>query len=71
MDVEGASNDTYDFGDAPAVPREGYGSMQIHNPSEKQTVFAMNKWWDGQKADVDIGNSPEGNSDYTFRSNAG
>lgn len=71
MDVEGASNDIYDFGDTPANPREGYGSMQIHNPSEKQTVFAINKWWEGQKADLGIGNSPEGNPDYTFRSNAG
>ena len=69
--VEGASNDTYDFGDTPTNPREGYGSMQIHNPSARQTILAVNKWWEGQKADVGIGNSPEGNPDYTFRSNAG
>lgn len=70
-DVKGASNTTYDFGDVPTNPREGYGSMQIHNPSEKQTIFAVNKWWDGQKADVGIGNSPKGNPDYTFLGNAG
>jgi len=69
--VEGASNEEYDFGDTPSAPPEGYGSMQIHNPSARQTVLAVNKWWEGQKADVGIGNSPEGNPDYTFRSNAG
>ena len=61
----------FDFGDTPASPREGYGSMQIHNPAAKQTVLAVNKWQEGSSADVGIGNSPTGNPDYTFRSNAG
>lgn len=69
--VENASDEVFDFGDTPAAPREGYGSMQIHNPSAKQTVLAVNKWQEGAKADVGIGNSPTGNPDYTFRSNAG
>jgi len=69
--VEGASNEAYDFGDAPAGSGGGYGSMQIHNPAAGQTLLAMNKWWSGDKADVGIGNSPEGNPDYTFRANAG
>lgn len=55
----------------PANPEEGYGSMQVHNPSVKQTIFAVNNWSSGQKADVGIGNSPQGNLDYTFRGNAG
>ena len=69
--IEGASNDVYDFGDTPGDPREGYGSMQVHNPAARQTVFATNNWAAGQKADVGIGNSPEGHSDYTFQANAG
>jgi len=69
--VENASDEAFDFGDTPADPREGYGSMQIHNPSAQQTVLAVNKWWQGAQTDVGIGNSPTGNPDYTFRSNAG
>ncbi len=69
--IENASDEVFDFGDTPAPPREGYGSMQIHNPSAKQTVLALNKWQEGANADVGIGNSPVGNPDYTFRSNAG
>ena len=45
--IEGASDEVFDFGDSPGNPREGYGSMQIHNPSARQTVLAVNRWWDG------------------------
>ena len=48
--IEGASDEVYDFGDSPSDPREGYGSMQIHNPSARQTVLAVNRWWDGAGA---------------------
>ena len=64
--IPGASEDAYDFGDTPTGPFEGYGSMQIHIPSEKQTVFAINNWSAGPKTEVGIGNSPVGNPDYTF-----
>ena len=68
--VEGASDEVFDFGDTPGSGVAGYGSMQIHNPPAKQTVMALNRWWD-TAVDVGIGNSPEGNPDYTFRGNAG
>jgi sialate O-acetylesterase len=68
--VKGASDEAFDFGDTPGTTVAGYGSMQIHNPSAKQTVMALNRWWDAA-IDVGIGNSPEGNPDYTFRGNAG
>ena len=45
--------------------------MQVHNPSAKQTIFAVNTWSSGQKTEASIGNSPKGNLDYTFRGNAG
>jgi len=64
--IPGASEEAFDFGDTPTGPFEGYGSMQIHIPSEKQTVFAMNNWSTGPKTEVGIGNCPTGNPDYTF-----
>lgn len=64
--IPGASEEAFDFGDTAVNPFEGYGSMQIHIPSEKQTVFAINNWATGPKTEVGIGNSPVGNPDYTF-----
>lgn len=69
--VAGASDSAYDFGDTPRNPVEGYGCLQIHHPAAQQTVLAVNNWASLDKADVGIGNSPEGEPDYTFRGNAG
>jgi len=69
--VPNASAQVYDFGDEPSGPAEGYGSMQIHNHAAKQTLFALNHWTDGSRADVGIGSQPTGNPDWTFAANAG
>ncbi len=69
--VEGASDAIYDFGDQIAPPLDGYGSMQVHNFSARQTLFAINHWVSGNGADIGIGNGPEQTSDWTFTSNAG
>ena len=69
--VPNASATVYDFGDEPTDPADGYGSMQVHNHDAKQTIFALNHWREGQKADLGIGNSPTGNPDWTFTGNAG
>lgn len=69
--VPGASAETFDFGDEPASPPDGYGSMQVHNAAAKQTLFAVNHWREGTKADIGIGNQPQANPDWTFASNAG
>jgi len=69
--VEGASEGVYDFGDALAPPEDGYGSMQIHHGAAKQTVFAINQWKAGAKADLGIGNSSGDTRDWTFTSGAG
>jgi sialate O-acetylesterase len=69
--VPNASGQVYDFGDEPTEPAEGYGSMQIHNHDAKQTLFALNHWGEGSKADLGIGNQPQGNPDWTFAGNAG
>jgi sialate O-acetylesterase len=69
--VPNASNDTFDFGDQPVDPPDGYGSMQVHNHATRQTLFAINHWSEGAKADVGIGNQPKDNPDWTFAGNAG
>ncbi len=69
--VPKASSEVYDFGDEPAGPPDGYGSMQIHNHDAKQTLFALNHWREGKGADLGIGSQATGNSDWTFAGNAG
>jgi len=73
--VPNASAQTYDFGDEPTDPLDGYGSMQVHNHDAKQTLFALNHWSAGAGADLGIGNQPAGNPgnnpDWTFAGNAG
>ena len=69
--VPNASSAAFDFGDEPAFPPDGYGSMQIHNHAARQTIFALNHWREGQGADLGIGNAPTGNLDWTFAANAG
>ena len=69
--VPNASDQAFDFGDDPTDPVDGYGSMQVHNHEAKQTLFALNHWREGSRADVGIGNQPAGNPDWTFAANAG
>ncbi len=68
--IPGASASLYDFGDNPADGGD-YGSMQIHNNVEKQTIFAFNHWVAGAGADLGIGNSTGAQPDWTFAGNAG
>ena len=67
--IPGADDKTFDFGDWMA-PNGDYGSMQIHNTAEKQTVMAYNHWVTGKNAEVGIGNQSVNNPDWTF-SNSG
>lgn len=69
--VLNASGQVYDFGDQPADPPDGYGSMQVHNHDAKQTLFAVNHWREGKGADLGIGNQAAANPDWTFAGNAG
>lgn len=70
--VPNASDKVWDFGDERMPPADGYGCMQVHNPQAKQTVFAVNHWTAGAKADVGIGNSNKDprTRDWTFVANA-
>jgi sialate O-acetylesterase len=69
--VPNASSDIFDFGDQPADPEDGYGSMQVHNHDARQTLFAINHWREGTHADIGIGNQAKDNPDWTFAANAG
>jgi hypothetical protein len=69
--IPGASTEVYDFGDTPADPAAGYGSMQVHNYEARQTLFAYNRWGAGGASDLGIGNSSPEHTDWTFRANAG
>ncbi|PAY18256.1 9-O-acetylesterase [Rhodopirellula sp. SM50] len=69
--VQNASSTQYDFGDEPSPPTAGYGSMQVHNFAERQTVFAINHWNASAGADLGIGNSTGEHRDWTFTANAG
>ncbi len=68
--VPNASGDVFDFGDQPTDPADGYGSMQVHNHDARQTLFAINHWREGERADIGIGNAATGNPDWTFANNA-
>ena len=67
--IPGASDTTYDFGDQPTDPPDGYGSMQIHNYEAGQTLFAINHWAIGASADLGLGNQKTNNPDWTFANN--
>jgi sialate O-acetylesterase len=69
--VPNASSATFDFGDQPTDPADGYGSMQVHNHDARQTIFAINHWSAGEGADLGMGNSSGANPDWTFAGNAG
>lgn len=72
--VEGASAQIWDFGDAPGGAADGYGCMQVHNPGAKQTLFAINNWKaGGAGADIGIGSSDldQRTTDWTFARNGG
>jgi sialate O-acetylesterase len=44
--------------------------MQVHDHDAKQTLFAMNHWREGKRADLGIGNQATGSADWTFAGNA-
>ncbi len=70
--IPGASDGQFDFGDTPSGNTLGYGSMQVHNYREKQTVFAFNNHGAGPQADIGIGPArPGDNPDFTFNKRAG
>lgn len=80
LGVPGASDALYDFGDSAS--NGDYGSMQLHNAAEGETLFAFNHWGSASTtyytACLGIGSNPNasatssgGQLDWTFTDNAG
>jgi len=70
--VPGASDTAFYFGDGDArAGNKGYGCLQVHLPSRQQTLIAFNRWGPAGACEAGLGNSPQGNPDWTFTNNAG
>ena len=70
-DIPDSASSIYSYGDAPTNSGD-YGSMQIHNYKEKQTLLAYNNWKSGSASDLGIGNAPSvRQKDWTYMQNAG
>ncbi|MBR6435351.1 MAG: hypothetical protein IKS45_02470, partial [Thermoguttaceae bacterium] len=70
--ASGASgNRNYDFGDSCSWGG-AHGSMQVHDYQNKTTVFALNRFNDGQQASLGIGNCSDTNYglDWTMNYNS-
>jgi len=62
------SGTTYDFDDTPSTTGS-YGSFQLHNLTDSQTVFAWNHH--STPVDLGFGNRLTGDPDWTFAGSAG
>ena len=73
LEIENADDATFDFGDT--LGGGGHGTMQVHNFTESEVVFAYNNWGSnntGSAGGLGIGNNLDGaNPDYTFQGNSG
>jgi len=68
----GGDDLAFDFNDDPRGNPRCYGSMQVHNWGEGQTLLAWNRWDQPGIDDVGIGNSSTSTlPDWTFAYNAG
>ena len=56
----------YDWDDRPDVCGDCYGSYQVHNLTDTQTIMAWNDHPPGRTADLGLGSSPSGHPDWTF-----
>lgn len=58
---------SYDVNDTPLDWIQGYGSFQVHNLADSQTLFAWNNWGGSQpnvRSDFGIGNAKDLNPGY-------
>ena len=56
----------YDWDDLPSGGSGCYGSYQVHNLTDTQTIMAWNDHPQGRTADLGLGSSSTGNPDWTF-----
>jgi lysophospholipase L1-like esterase len=72
-EVPGADDATFDSGDTRSQDGD-YGSMQIHNSTTGETLFAFNHWgaeFNDTAIDLGLGDSSGENPDWTFANNGG
>ena len=60
----------YDWDDAPSGGSGCYGSYQVHNLTDTQTIMAWNDHGQGRTADLGLGSSATGHPDWTFADQA-
>ena len=65
-DAPYGNNGLYDWDDAPDANLGCYGSYQVHNLTDTQTIMAWNRHGQGETADLGLGSNPSGNPDWTF-----
>ena len=63
--LTGGSNTTYDTNDSGFNTNIGYGSFQVHDMTNNQTIFAWNRHGDS-RPDIGFGNNPNGHLDWSF-----
>jgi hypothetical protein len=60
----------YDWDDSHAVGSDGYGSYQVHNLTDTQTIMAWNRHVAGSVPDLGFGSRATDHPDWTFAGNA-
>lgn len=66
----GGNDDDFDFDDSLDTGTSGYGCMQVHNWGAGETVWAFNRFNNGETPCLGIGNNPNGPRDWTHTGNA-
>ena len=56
----------YDWDDSPSGGSGCYGSYQVHNLTDTQTIMAWNDHPQGRAADLGLGSNSSGHPDWTF-----
>jgi hypothetical protein len=56
----------YDWDDSPDANSGCYGSYQVHNLTDTQTIMAWNRHGQGETSDLGLGSNPSGHPDWTF-----
>jgi len=56
----------YDWDDQASGGPGCYGSYQVHNLTDTQTIMAWNRHGQGETSDLGLGSNPSGHPDWTF-----
>ena len=65
-DAPYGNDSLYDWDDGPDNNSGCYGSYQVHNLTDTQTIMAWNRHGQGETSDLGLGSNPSGHPDWTF-----